>query len=118
MSHEQERRRRLVTRTLPIAVIAIVAFALGAAAGAPGSPEKDAAGRFAAAWAAGNFAAMYRELNPASKASIELNDFVVAYREADQTATLRSLEAGSPHDPSSGDGETVVPVSMAVDTFA
>jgi penicillin-binding protein A len=118
MSPEVERRRRLLTRTLPLAVIAIVAFVFGAAAGAPGSPEKDAASRYAAAWAAGNFAAMYRELNPASKAAIELNDFVIAYREAGRTATLRALEAGSAHDPSSRDGETVVPVPMAVATVA
>jgi cell division protein FtsI/penicillin-binding protein 2 len=118
MSPEVERRRRLVTRTLPLAVVAIVAFAFGAAAGAPGSPERDAAGRFAEAWAADNFAAMYKELNPGSRASIELNDFVVAYREADQVATLRALEPGSTHDPSSRDGETVVPVPVAVTTVA
>ncbi len=118
ISPEVERRRRLVTRTLPLAVIAVVAFAFGAAAGVPGSPEKDAAGRFAEAWAAGNFAAMYRELNPASKAAIELNDFVIAYREAEQVATLRSLEPGSAHDPSSRDGETVVPLPVTVDTVA
>ena len=118
MSPEVERRRRLVTRTLPLAVIAVVAFAFGAAAGAPGSPEKDAADRFAAAWANDNFTAMYRELNPASQASIELNDFVIAYREADQLATLRLLEPGSAHDPSSRDGETVVPVPMLASTVA
>jgi cell division protein FtsI/penicillin-binding protein 2 len=118
MSPEMERRRRLVTRTLPLAVVAIVAFAFGAAAGAPGSPEKDAASRFATAWAADEFAAMYKELNPASKASIELNDFVIAYREADRVATLRALEPGSTHDPSSRDGETVVPVPVAVATVA
>jgi cell division protein FtsI/penicillin-binding protein 2 len=118
MSPEVERRRRLVTRTLPLAVVAIVAFAFGAAAGAPGSPEKDAAGRFAEAWAADDFAAMYRELNPASKASIELNDFVIAYREAEQVTTLRSLEPASTHDPSSRDGKTVVPVPVAVTTVA
>jgi cell division protein FtsI/penicillin-binding protein 2 len=118
MSLEVERRRRLVTRTLPLAVVAIVAFVFGAAAGAPGSPEKEAAARFAQAWAIGDFAAMYRELNPASKASIELNDFVVAYREAEQLATLRSLEPGSAHDPSSREGKTLVPVPMAVATVA
>ncbi|MCW2987251.1 MAG: hypothetical protein JWM24_189, partial [Solirubrobacterales bacterium] len=118
MSPEVERRRRLVTRTLPLAIVAIVAFVFGAAAGVPGSPEKEAAARFAQAWAVGNFAAMYKELNPASKASIELNDFVVAYREAEQLATLRSLEPGSAHDPSSRHGETVVPVPMAVATVA
>jgi cell division protein FtsI/penicillin-binding protein 2 len=118
MSPEVERRRRLVTRTLPLAAIAVVAFALGASAGTPGSPEKDAAGRFAEAWATGDFAAMYKELNPASKASIELNDFVIDYREAEQVATLRSLEPGSAQDPSSHDGETVVPVPIAVATVA
>jgi cell division protein FtsI/penicillin-binding protein 2 len=103
---------------LPLALIAVVAFVVGASAGAPGSPEKETADRFAQAWATGDFAAMYRELNPASKAAIELNDFVVAYRDAAETATLRGLEAGSAHDPSSGEGEKVVPVSIAVTTVA
>jgi cell division protein FtsI/penicillin-binding protein 2 len=118
MAPEVERRRRLVTRTLPLAIIAIVSFVVGASAGAPGSPEKDAAARFAEAWGADDFAAMYGELNPASKAAIEINDFVIAYREADQIATLRALEPGSPHDPSSRDGETVVPVPVAATTVA
>ncbi len=118
MSPEVERRRRLVTRTLPLAAIAIVAFVVGAAAGAPGSPEKEAAGRFADAWAADDFAAMYKELNPASKAATDVNDFAIAYREAGQIATLLSLEPGSAHDPSSRDGETVVPVPVAVATVA
>ncbi|HEX4670221.1 MAG TPA: penicillin-binding transpeptidase domain-containing protein [Solirubrobacterales bacterium] len=118
MTPEVKRRRRLVTRTLPLAIIAVVAFVVGAAAGAPGSPEKDTASRFAEAWAMGNFAAMYKELNPASKAAIDVNAFAIAYREADQVATLRSLEPGSAHDPSSRDGETVVPVPVAIATVA
>jgi cell division protein FtsI/penicillin-binding protein 2 len=118
MSPEVERRRRLVTRTLPLAIVAIVAFVVGASAGTPGSPERDAASRFAEAWAAGDFAAMYRELNPASKAAIDVNDFAADYREAEQLATLRSLEPGSPHDPSSRGDETVVPVPVAVATIA
>jgi peptidoglycan glycosyltransferase len=113
-----ERRRRLLTRTLPLAIVAIVAFGWGASAGAPGSPEKDAADRFADAWSEKNFAAMYRELNGASKAKIELNDFVIAYREADQVATLRALESGSPQDPTSVQGETIVAVPIAVVTVA
>ena len=64
-----ERRRRLVTRTLPLALVAIVAFVVGAAVGAPGSPQKDAANRFAEAWARDDFAAMYEELNDASQAA-------------------------------------------------
>jgi cell division protein FtsI/penicillin-binding protein 2 len=118
LSPEVERRRRLVTRTLPLAIIAIVSFVVGAAAGTPGSPEKEAANRFAKDWAAGDFAAMYRELNPASKAAISVNDFASAYREAALVATLRSLEPGSAHDPGSQGGETVVPVPLTVATVA
>jgi hypothetical protein len=118
LSPEVERRRRLVTRTLPLAIVAIVAFAVGASAGAPGSPEKEAAERFAEAWAVDDFATMYKELNPASKAAIDVNEFAAAYREAEQVATLRALEPGSPHDPSSRNGETVVPTPMAVTTVA
>ncbi|MFN8162726.1 MAG: penicillin-binding transpeptidase domain-containing protein [Solirubrobacterales bacterium] len=118
LSPEVERRRRLLTRTLPLALIAIVAFVIGAATGAPGSPEREAASGFASAWAAGNFAAMYRELNPSSQATISVNDFATAYKEAEQVATLRSLEPGSAQDTTSRDGNTVVPVPMTIDTVA
>jgi len=118
MTPEVERRRRLVTRTLPLAIVAIVAFAVGAATGAPGSPEKDASNRFADAWASGDFAAMYRELNPASKAAVSVGEFAGAYREAEQIATVRALDSGSAHDPTSRDGVMVVPVPMTVTTVA
>ncbi len=117
-SSEVERRRRLVTRTLPLAIVAIVAFVVGASAGAPGSPEKEAAERFTEAWAADEFAAMYRELNPASKAAISVDDFVTAYRGAELVATLRALDPGSPEDPASRDGNSVVPVRIALTTVA
>jgi cell division protein FtsI/penicillin-binding protein 2 len=113
-----ERRRRLITRTLPLAVIAFIAFVFGAAAGSPGSPAKDAANRFAEGWAAGKFATMYQELNPASQAAIDLNDFAIAYREAAQVAPLRSLVAGSAHDPTSRGDATVVAVPVTTSTVA
>jgi cell division protein FtsI/penicillin-binding protein 2 len=118
LSPEVERRRRLVTRTLPLAIIAIVSFVVGAAIGTPGSPEKEAATRFAEDWSAGSFAAMYRELNPASKAATDVNDFVLAYKEAEMVATVRSLEPGSVHDSSSQQGETVVSVPLSIATVA
>ncbi|MEX2105660.1 MAG: penicillin-binding transpeptidase domain-containing protein [Solirubrobacterales bacterium] len=116
LSPEVERRRRLVTRTLPLALIAVVAFVIGAATGVPGSPEKDAASRFAEDWAARDFAGMYRELNSASQAKIDVDDFATAYREAAEVATLRSIDPSSPQDPGSEDGDTVVPVPMSVST--
>lgn len=117
-SLEVERRRRLVTRALPLILIALVAFIFGAIAGNPGSPDKEAAQRFVRAWEGDEFAAMYKELNPASQRKIELNDFVTTYRDAAAIATLRSLEADSPGGTSSHNGETIVPVSISTNTVA
>ena len=115
---EAERRRRLVTRTLPLAVVALVAFVVGVTAGSPGSPEKEAAGRFADAWAAKNLKAMYAELNDASRARVGLKEFEAAYREAQETATLRGIDAGSPGDSQSTDAGKVVPVEFSIQTVA
>jgi transpeptidase family protein/penicillin-binding protein len=115
---EVERRRRLVTRALPLIVIALIAFIAGAVAGTPGSAEKEAAQRFIDAWQGNEFAAMYRELNPASRGKIALNDFAIAYREAEDTATLRALDPASPENPVSRSGTKVVPVSITADTVA
>jgi cell division protein FtsI/penicillin-binding protein 2 len=115
---EAERRRRLVTRTLPLAVVALVAFIVGVTAGSPGSPEKEAAGRFTKAWTAKKFKAMYAELNDASRARVSLKDFEAAYREAQETATIRGIEAGSVGDAKSADAGKVVPVEMSIETVA
>ncbi len=115
---EVERRRRIVTRALPLSLIALVAFIVGAVAGAPGSPDKEAAKRFADAWERSEFAAMYAELNPASQRLIELNDFALAYRDAAMIATQRSLDTDSPSDETSRNGSTVVPVPVLVSTVA
>jgi penicillin-binding protein A len=115
---EVERRRRLVTRALPLTVVAVIAFALGASAGAPGSPEKDAAERFATAWERGDFAAMYGELNEASQRAIDAQEFAARYREAAEVATLRELDAGAPGDPADGAGGKLVPVPVTAGTVA
>ncbi len=115
---EGERRRRLITRTLPLAVVALVAFVIGAATGSPGSPEKEAADRFAAAWEAKNFKGMYGELNAASKARISRKDFEAAYREAQQVATARQIEAGSAGEAEDSGAGKAVPVEMTVATVA
>ncbi len=86
--------------------------------GAPGSPEKEAANSFSEAWQQGKFAAMYEELNDSSKAAVTLAQFTDSYREAEQVATLTSLEADSAADPSSVEGNTVVSVPVNVKTVA
>ncbi|HEY2334506.1 MAG TPA: penicillin-binding transpeptidase domain-containing protein [Solirubrobacterales bacterium] len=113
-----ERRRRIATRTLPLALIALVAFVIGAMTGAPGSPDKEAAKLFTEAWQHEEFAAMYKELNPASQRQIELNDFVLAYRDAAMEATLSSLDPDSPGNPTSSNGTTTVPVNVTAGTVA
>jgi hypothetical protein len=128
LSPEVERRRRLITRMAPLALIAFVAFVVGAIAGnSSGSPDKEAAQRFTRAWESGEYAAMYKELNRGSQRKINVNDFVIAYREAGQIATTRSLEAGSPEDvssvqvpeeSSSADTRTTVSVPITVSTVA
>lgn len=117
-SIEAERRRRLLTRAVPLTAIALVAFVLGAIAGAPGSPQKETAERFAEAWARKDFGAMYEELNDASRQAIGRKEFAQAYREAAEVATLRSLDADQPRDPVDRDGETVVPVQFVAGTVA
>jgi penicillin-binding protein A len=115
---EAKRRRRLLTRTLPLALAALVAFIIGAATGAPGSAEKEAANRFAAAWEDKDYRAMYAELNEASRARVSGKQFSDAYREAAEVATMRSIDPSSAHDPESREGVTVVPVPLDVTTVA
>jgi cell division protein FtsI/penicillin-binding protein 2 len=112
---EVERRRRLITRALPLSVIAVVAFVVGASAGTQGSPEKDAAARFVRAWEGNDFAAMYEELNEASRAEVDEGEFAAKYREAAEVATLRTLDAGDPRDPV--DGVVAVPVTAGTVAF-
>jgi cell division protein FtsI/penicillin-binding protein 2 len=115
---EVERRRRLVTRALPLTIIAIVAFALGANAGSPDSPDRQAAERFADAWARKDFGAMYRELNEASRRTVDEDEFAAAYRGAAEVATLRRLEVGSPSGLEDADRGSVVPVPVEAGTVA
>ena len=103
---------------MPLGALALVAFVVGAAMGTPGSPEKAAANRFAEAWQAKNFTAMYAELNDASKAKIGPKQFAAAYREARDVSTMRALVADAAEDARSEEGETVVPVPVRVKTVA
>jgi len=103
---------------MPLGAVALVAFVVGAATGAPGSPEKTAANRFAEAWQAKDFEAMYAELNDSSRAAVSPEQFAADYREARDIATTRSLVAESAEDARSEGGETVVPVPVRIKTVA
>jgi cell division protein FtsI/penicillin-binding protein 2 len=103
---------------MPLGAVAVVAFVVGAAMGVPGSPEKAAANRFAEAWQAKNFPAMYAELNDSSQARLTPKQFAAAYREARDIATMRGVVAESAKDAISLEGETVVPVPLRIRTAA
>jgi len=118
MSQDVERRRRIVTRALPLALVALVAFVWGASSAGSDSPEKEIAERFAGAWERRDFEAMYSQLDPASRRVVSEEALAAAYREAAETSTLRELELGDPGDPSERDGATVVPVAAEVVTVA
>jgi Penicillin binding protein transpeptidase domain/Penicillin-binding Protein dimerisation domain/NTF2-like N-terminal transpeptidase domain len=115
---EVERRRRLVTRTLPLTIIAVIAFALGAAAGKPGSPEMEAAERFAEAWELRDFGGMYRELNADSRRENSEAEFISAYRKAAEISTLEEIESEAPRNATDRNGTTVVPVPVRAGSVA
>jgi peptidoglycan glycosyltransferase len=118
LPREVERRRRIATRAVPLAVVALVAFVWGARAGNGDSPEARIAERFASAWERRDFKAMYSQLDPASRRAVPEAEFATAYREAAETATLRALALGEPGDPEGRDGATVVPLEAEVETVA
>jgi penicillin-binding protein A len=112
---QAQRRRRLLTRALPVAAICVLSFIAGAAVGAS-SPGREAAQRFADAWQAQDFEAMHAELSDDAAAAYSEGEFRGAYEEAATTSTMDTVEAGEATE--SGAGEDVVSVPMTVTTHA
>jgi penicillin-binding protein A len=112
---------RLVRRRRARAVIALaaVAFAAGAIVGAEQSSPSAAhevAARFAAAWARGDYAAMYAEISPASQRAVPVGEFADAYLQAGMLATASDLRVvGEPH--AAAGGLEVVPVRVRTRLF-
>ncbi len=91
----RSRRRRLLTRLVPLAVIAAAAFAFGIVqATAPGRAERRLVTNYVTAWAHRDYAAMYALLDPATRAQISQAQFISEYRTAATTATLTKLTLG------------------------
>jgi peptidoglycan glycosyltransferase len=81
-------------RARPVLALAAVAFAAGAIVGAASSGSSSApslATSFVAAWARGNYVAMYGEIAPASQREISPGEFVNAYHEAAMLATVDAI---------------------------
>lgn len=95
------RRRRLITRAVPLVAIAAGAFAAGIVlATGPARAEKQLVTSYVTAWRDSNFATMYHLLDTRSRARLSSTDFQAAYAGAATTASLISLtpgRVGQPH---------------------
>src|ERR1700749_2878119 len=90
----RRRRQRLLTRALPVVVLALVAFAAGIVlAMRPGHEERQMVTRYVTAWDHSNYAAMYALLDTSSRGAMSESRFARALESAGDTATLQSLVA-------------------------
>ncbi len=115
LTDEQTARAR---RARPVIALALVAFAIGAIVGASGgaSASDALAARFVAAWSHTDYAAMYTDVDAATKHSLTPDAFAAAYAEAMRTATATSLRAlGKPR--ASAGGYVSVPVRVRTRLF-
>jgi peptidoglycan glycosyltransferase len=92
ISPTAERRRRLVTRVIPIVALALIAFIVGLALGSGESAP--GAHHFLDAWERGETEEMYSELTPDAQREYSLDAFERAYGEAMRTATIVSVDVG------------------------
>jgi cell division protein FtsI/penicillin-binding protein 2 len=115
LSDEHTRR---VRRARPVIALAAVAFAIGVIVGANGgsSPADSLAERFVAQWSRANYAAMYTEIDDASRRSLSAEKFVSAYHAAMNTATATGLRVVGKARASSG-GLIAVPVRVSTRLF-
>lgn len=102
---------------IPLAIACVAAFVAGARV-AGGSAERDAVERFAAAWADGDYRAMYDELNATSQDEYPRQRFESAYTDAATTATATAVSIGEITGPDGRDGGDVVTVPATVQTSA
>jgi peptidoglycan glycosyltransferase len=111
----RRRRRltRLLTRTLPLVLVAAAAFGYGIyEAGASGRHARQLVRSYVTAWVHNDFRAMYRLLEPSSRRHLTEPQFAAEYAAAAMTATLKSLGTIHIGSPSGG----VVKVRMRVRT--
>jgi hypothetical protein len=113
---QEQRRRRLLNRSLPVAGVSAASFIVGAIIGAS-SGGSAAAERFADAWERQDFAAMHAELSPAAQEEYPVKEFTNRYVDAQATATAVRVVTEEP-DESEINGEDAATFDAAVDTRA
>ena len=114
----EHRRRRRAMRARPVIALAAVAFVIGAIVGAGhGSNAAQAlAGHFVDAWAHGDYATMYDDIDAHSKRTVSARELAADYRHALRTATAtRVLVSGKPR--AAPEGFVAVPVRVHTRLF-
>ncbi len=111
-----ERRRRLLTRSAPIGILAASAFLVGMVIGSS-SGGSEAAERFADAWERQDFAAMHAELSPSARRAYPVEEFTEMYVDAQATATAVRVATGETEEAEVDGGEAAA-FDATVDTRA
>jgi cell division protein FtsI/penicillin-binding protein 2 len=107
------RRRRLLTRAVPIIALAAGAFAAGAVlATGPGRAERQLVTRYVNAWQREDYTGMYSMLDPASRRHTSEARFAARLQNNAALATVTSLRA---QHVGSADGNSI-PVGMVIAT--
>jgi cell division protein FtsI/penicillin-binding protein 2 len=111
------RRRRLLTRAFPLALLGVAAFVAGAIVAASRT-ELPAVQRFMDGWESQDFASMYAETSGRTKRRYSLSTFTDAYGQAQQMATVTGVAAGdASEDDSGGQRAAAVPVTLETHAF-
>jgi beta-lactamase class D len=94
----KHRTRSRRARFAPLAIVALLAFAVGTVAGVRHEPAGATIARqWAAAWARGDYPAMHALLSDRARHRASLERFVRTYRQAAETVTLSTVRIGKPH---------------------
>jgi len=101
--------------------LAAVAFTAGLIAGATHSSSPFShklASHFVAAWARGDYAAIYADIDPAARRGVSASAFAAAYAHASSTATTTRVEVtGKPREEPQAPGSLLVPVRVHTALF-
>jgi peptidoglycan glycosyltransferase len=108
----------MVTRTLPLILIASAALIVGIVVGSEPPSETQAANDFVSAWARQDFSAMHSQLNSAAQQRYSTAELRNAYLQSQQTATLRALDPDDASNPKSDAEGKVVEIPIDVRTVA
>ena len=98
-------------------MLGLAAFVAGVIFGA-GNTDLGSAQAFADAWAKQDFRGMYTEISASSAGRYPLDEFTADYKKAQDTATVKQVDAGEASESDSGGGSAAsVPVTLTTHAF-